>query len=310
LSFHLAITEANRDAWTDLLRKPTSFKRPVSFTVGIEGKERFDTVYRFGNKELKLTIMSGPWALVSLTVVVFTGIILVHLARKTDLIRDPATCPVPCEGRRPYNLGRSQMAFWFFLILTSYVVLWLITGSLETITPSILALIGISAGTALGDTLIDASKQESESAHKRSWLAEKKSIQVVLADFEAQNAGVGATASVASAASGQVTSVPNGSPNNERIRLRKRLEELDAQLKGVEPSENEKLSHGFLYDLLTDGQGYSFHRFQIFAWTLILGIIFVASVYEGLHMPEFNSTLLGLMGLSAGTYVSLKFPEK
>jgi hypothetical protein len=41
-----------------------------------------------------------------------------------------------------------------------------------------------------------------------------------------------------------------------------------------------------------------------------LGIIFVASVYDGLHMPEFNSTLLGLMGISAGAYVSLKFPEK
>src|SRR5262249_31901558 len=101
LSFHLAITEANRDAWTDLLRKPTSFKRPASFTVGIEGKERFDSVYRFGNKELKLTVMSGPWALISLTLVVFTGIILVRLARKTDLIRDAATCPVSGEGRRP-----------------------------------------------------------------------------------------------------------------------------------------------------------------------------------------------------------------
>src|SRR5262249_6790964 len=159
------------------------------------------------------------------------------------------------------------------------------------ITPSILALIGISAGTALGDTLIDANKQQSESAQRRSWLAEKRSIEPILADFEAQKSGIGPTQSVAAAAPDHAASPPNGSPNSERIRLRKRLEELNALLKGVEPSENEQVSHGFLHDLLTDGQGYTFHRFQIFAWTLVLGIIFVASVYEGLHMPEFNSTL-------------------
>jgi len=65
-----------------------------------------------------------------------------------------------------------------------------------------------------------------------------------------------------------------------------------------------------LRDLLSDGSGYSFHRFQIFAWTIVLGIIFVSSVYNNLTMPEFSTTLLGLMGLSAGTYIGFKFPEQ
>jgi Flp pilus assembly protein TadB len=90
----------------------------------------------------------------------------------------------------------------------------------------------------------------------------------------------------------------------------KRIEEVDTRLKELEPTAAELVSQGFLRDLLSDGRQYSFHRFQIVAWTLVLGVIFVASVYEGLRMPEFNSTLLGLMGLSAGAYVSLKFPEK
>jgi len=62
LRFRLAITEDNKDAWTDLLRKPTSLRRDASFTVGLQGKERFDTVYRFNNKILKLTIVA--WTLV------------------------------------------------------------------------------------------------------------------------------------------------------------------------------------------------------------------------------------------------------
>ena len=54
----------------------------------------------------------------------------------------------------------------------------------------------------------------------------------------------------------------------------------------------------------------SIQRFQMFVWTLILGIIFVVSVYKDLSMPEFSGTLLGLMGISSGTYLGFKFPEK
>nr|ALS89246.1 stage V sporulation protein AB [uncultured bacterium] len=70
------------------------------------------------------------------------------------------------------------------------------------------------------------------------------------------------------------------------------------------------VSVNFLRDILSDSSGYSFHRFQIFAWTIVLGIIFVSAVYNNLNMPEFSGTLLGLMGLSSGTYIGFKFPEK
>jgi hypothetical protein len=70
------------------------------------------------------------------------------------------------------------------------------------------------------------------------------------------------------------------------------------------------VSAGFLRDILADSTGYSFPRFQIFAWTIILGIIFISAVYNSLNMPEFSPTLLGLMGLSSGTYIGFKFPEK
>jgi hypothetical protein len=246
--------------------------------------------------------MSRWWAFISLAVVAVTSIVLVQLCRKTDLVRDPPICVFESGPPRPYNLGRTQMAFWFFLILTSYVVPWLITHSLETITSSILALMGISAGTALGDTLIDANNQQSEAAQRRSLLAEKTNINMNLADFAAAKAPT---------STGSSSSPPSTAQTlNDPTALQKRLLEIDMTLSSLEPSENEKVSQGFLRDLLTDGRGYSFHRSQIVAWTLVLGIIFVNSVYNSLQMPEFSSTLLGLMGISAGTYVSLKFPEK
>jgi hypothetical protein len=66
---------------------------------------------------------------------------------------------------------------------------------------------------------------------------------------------------------------------------------------------------GVMYDLLAENNLISFHRFQIFVWTLVLGIMFVANVYNELAMPQFSATLLGLLGISAGTYVGFKLPE-
>jgi hypothetical protein len=63
-------------------------------------------------------------------------------------------------------------------------------------------------------------------------------------------------------------------------------------------------------DILTDVVGISLHRFQIVIWTLVLGFIFWRPVYETLAMPEFPGTLLVLMGISNGTYIGFKFPEK
>jgi hypothetical protein len=71
------------------------------------------------------------------------------MARHTHIIRDPGAPRRP-DGNRPYSLARGQMAFWFFLVITSYFFLWIVTGDMDTINVSVLGLIGISAGTALG----------------------------------------------------------------------------------------------------------------------------------------------------------------
>lgn len=62
-------------------------------------------------------------------------------------------------------------------------------------------------------------------------------------------------------------------------------------------------------DILSDGQGVSFHRFQMAVWSVVLGLVFVYEVITRLAMPEFSATLLGLMDLSAGTFLGFKIPE-
>jgi hypothetical protein len=64
-----------------------------------------------------------------------------------------------------------------------------------------------------------------------------------------------------------------------------------------------------LDDLLTDDAGYAFHRIQVLAWTVILGVISIISAYRSLSLPNFDSQLLLLMGISNGLYLGFKFPE-
>lgn len=65
----------------------------------------------------------------------------------------------------------------------------------------------------------------------------------------------------------------------------------------------------FFSDILSDDSGISIHRFQMVVWTLVLGAMFLRSVIINLAMPQFDETLLALMGISSGAYLGLKIPE-
>lgn len=303
LIFHLQITPENRETWIDLLGAPSGVKRPVTLSVGLENGSAFDSVHERENP-LPLTVISPVYGIVAALIVLATGTLLLWLVRKTNIIRDPG--PPPISGKkRPYNLGRAQMAFWFFLIYASYTTIWLITGALDTITSSLLALIGISAGTALGEALIDNGKDEAKTNQTQDLKAQRAAVEQAVTDVQAQVDQLNASGAAT------VTDQANrDAMTRQLVEGRTRLSQIDQQLMTMAAEAPPTVSQGFLRDILSDGSGYSFHRFQIFAWTIILGIIFVSSVYNGLAMPEFSPTLLGLMGLSAGTYIGFKFPEQ
>jgi hypothetical protein len=303
LYFHLEVLPQNKATWVDLLGAPEGRRKPVSFSVGLESPQSpFDSVFEKTNP-VTLTVISPVYGLIAVVVVLVTLILLIWLARKTNLIRDGGD-RVPGE-RRPYNLGRTQMAFWFFLILASYVTIWLITDALDTITGSLLGLMGISAGTALSEAMIDSGKMETNANQLQTLSAEKVSLEQTIPELQSQVTAINSKESL------QPDDTSNRDSLNGQLQTsRKRLAEINQQLQELTPRADAGISKGFLRDIFSDGSGYSFHRFQIFAWTIVLGIIFISSVYNNLTMPEFSTTLLGLMGISSGTYIGFKFPEK
>lgn len=71
-----------------------------------------------------------------------------------------------------------------------------------------------------------------------------------------------------------------------------------------------RLSKGFFIDLLSDSNGVRLHRFQLCAWTLLLGLIFAAIVYDDLVMPNFGDSLLTLIGINAAVHVGFTYLEQ
>lgn len=301
--FELDITPNNRGTWIDIIGPLNVMSKRVEFSVGPENDAPFATKLKGANSP-EFTIVQQPYGWLSLVVVLGTLVALVVLARKTDILRDSGPGPAVPGVQRPYNLGRVQMAFWFFLAVASYVVIWLITDAIDTITPSLLGLMGISAGTALSEVLIDAGKDTQATTTYNAALAEKTALEQTIADEQAQLAALAAkpNPTVDDAAA-------RDNLNRQLLDQRTRLNQLALQLKATAPAAGAVASEGFISDILTDANGYSFHRFQIAIWTIVLGGVFVSRVYNSLTMPEFSATMLGLMGISSGTYIGFKFPE-
>jgi hypothetical protein len=302
LQFHLQITAESREVWKELLGQPQSGRKAVSFSVGLENQNPFDSVFD-KTAPLWLTVISPPYMVVSLIVVLVSFFLLIWLARKTNLVRDSGSCPV--VGKlRPYNLGRVQMAFWFFLIYAAYVTVWLITASPDRFSVSLLTVMGISAATALSETLNDSRRPSTTAQRLQELSLEKESLERTIPEIQTQ-INERAKSSISLEDAGD-----HGSLNSQLQNSRAHLGHVINQIQELSAASNSGVSNGFFRDILSDSSGYGVERFQFIACSIVLGILFISSVYDNLAMPEFSVTLLGLMGISSATYIVLSSPRR
>ena len=219
--------DANNRAWRVLLGYPHASLRRVSVSVGTLKLIAIPTNVRafplFVIPRFRLVLFF-------VFLVAFLALALV-LSRRTSLIRRAgASAKAPLA---PYSFSKSQQLFWSVLVIATFVFLWMMTGEVDTLTGSVLALLGITAGTGVTAWMIDTSR-------------------------DAGNAS----------------------------------------------------SRGFIADILSEGGGIAIHRVQAAVWTLLLGVIFCETVYRTLFMPQFSFTLVGLMGITTGTYAAFKLAAR
>ena len=173
---------------------------------------------------------------------------------------------------KPFSYARVQLAWWTLIILTSFTTIVLCTGKIPLFDKYILILLGISAGTTLTARLIDLS--DDANAYART---------VEIAQVSR-------------------TGLPTPSP--------------------IILSRNQN-GQDFILDILSDKNGVSIHRLQAVIFNIIFGVWFFYMVYKGIApltggtaqqkideiMQIMNEHYLILIGLSAGTYVTIKATE-
>jgi len=175
------------------------------------------------------------------------------------------------------------MVVWFIVIVVCYIFIWMVTGTIESISVSALGLMGISAATGLGAEAVNAAKRNEARTGDGAKIINLKSH---LSSVEKS-----------------LTSYPND------VALQDEKEAIKREIRALK-NKVQPRTQGFWKDIFCDVNGLSFHRLQMFVWTVVLLIIFVITVYRNLAMPEFSATLLALMGISGGTYIGFKFPEE
>ncbi|WP_350152581.1 hypothetical protein [Nitrosomonas sp.] len=284
--------------------KPGFFSRPVDIAIGLDDGSKW---IPFGNKVIDegetkefyvvLEQVNPIKFWVFIISLFFILVLIVSYKPLHGALREALSDigPKPQKGTKPWSLARCQMAFWLVLITVSFVSIWVTTGALDGISESALALIGIGTGAALGSVAIDIS---GDSQTKRNELDQK------LLGMQVEAQGI------------EQELQQNQTLSTDQRKYKERL--LDALLHNQMQIKEKILriiennpSQGLRQDILSDPDGNTaLHRIQIVIWTLILGIIYVYSVWETLAMPEFNSTLLALQGLSAGAYLGFKIPDK
>jgi hypothetical protein len=279
LTFRILRTDAARSVWNRIMGRPSAPQRQVAISVGFADQFAVPS-----GIAVELVIVPMGWAVLAAAFwLVAAGIFLAYV-RTSSLIRDGS----PTSA---YSLGRTQAAWWFFVILGAFLFIVTTTGEINTaLNSTALTLLGIGAATAAGAAVVNASKAgEKQQAEQR-----------VQQQVQQQNQQVAAVQAQAAAA-----------PNDQALQnqLQAATQQRDAKSDLLQQVKASDQNENFLRDILSDADGLSIHRFQMVAWTLVLSFLFAKAVYDNMAMPDFDATLLGLQGISAATFVGLKMAE-
>jgi hypothetical protein len=226
-------TRVANAAWQIMLGMDAKhgLQRDLSYTVTQPAST--DELKNIKHGSLKLLIASPAFIAIGVSLSLLLLISLVYLGRNSGMLRDAGNQGDTLQ-HRTYSLGLVQMAWWFGIVMGSYMFLWIITKGIPPLSSQALLLMGISGATGLTSVGLNA---------------------------------------------GMKKAFPVGTQGE------------------------------FFEDLLTDANGVTLHRFQMLAITVILGVMFIIHVVTNLSMPEFDGSLLTLMGIAGGTYVGFKIPE-
>ena len=157
------------------------------------------------------------------------------------------------------------MAWWFFIVIGSYVHIFIVLGDYNTLTAGVLTLIGISAATGFAGATMDTSSRVAagEQLQEKEMLQkEQQGLTTALEGLETQISATPPPANVAKLRA-------------ERTLKQQRLDEITTRLAklaarspassppGAAAPVDTAKQDTFYSDIVREGGSVSFHRFQI-----------------------------------------------
>lgn len=241
-------------------------------------------------------IPSTPKLVAAIIAVVVAFVVVWFGARNSTLLRDNLLPQIE-PRRQPYSLARWQMAIWFSLIFTAFIAIFIMTGQYNDVVRSQeLWLMGISATSGVASVAVDVIKDSPADAANRGLqaLGITTYSDVLRIKQEIQDRKEQLKAGPAANIVQQLT-----------LAIRDRELLLTAYENAIKPF----VSEGWYKDVTTDLNGAALHRVQTVMWTLALGVVFAFEVMINHTMPQFDTALLLLLGVSNAGYVGFKYPE-
>jgi hypothetical protein len=281
--FILSRDENTKSIWANVLnaREFKELYKKFNVSIGIENESVPSKA------ELRLIYIRSFRLVVWLVSTIAVFLFFVYLSVKTPILKFR-------DNDSPYSLSKTQMIVWIFVIISSYMFIWFVMNDFNSINDTAVKLLGLSLLTSGAAIYIDTRKKSG----LEELNAKSNSLQSTIDDLKSKIAALG---------------TDQGDP---LVALQKELNEktmekaiIDHKIKEF-PVGNSSGAETFLKDILQDSDGWSLPRVQVFLWTIILVAIFISNVYNQLAMPEFNASLLSLMGISQGAYIGFKIPEK
>jgi 4-hydroxybenzoate polyprenyltransferase len=86
-------------------------------------------------------------------------------------------------------------------------------------------------------------------------------------------------------------------------------EDLAREWKQLEDERTVSKTEGFWKDILNNANGTGLHRLQLLVWTFIMLGVFIIYTWRTFSMADFDSTMLGLLGISAAAFAGTKTAE-
>jgi hypothetical protein len=240
-------------------------------------------------------------------------LVIVAMAdRYFPVLRDIPVDTLVETTKRPYSLGRVQMAFWTVIVVGSMVFIYWVggngTGTFPALDADLVILLGISGGTGLLAAAVDINKDKEVEKVEANFAGTGEAIRSLDAQILALASVRGPT--------GQRT-IASGAVNNLVAERAVKMGELAQQQRSFQRSKRDDVQCGLIKDLLMDPNGNSLHRLQLVLFTVLFGAYVISRVYQAsaTDLPKalselFSTEQLALMGVASGVYLGFKVPGK